>query len=186
MFLCLAVFGFLYSLDAITGTDTVVTAACPIARGATIRHDDVVMTKVPASPVTSKALHATAKAVGSIAQHPIETGQPLYAGSIGSAPTVRTGDTVLDITVANSVSGLIPGDMVSLVSAAGCEPDVQERADGQATACTLADHATIMAVKAKQGENGGERDLLTVALNPQSAIRVMKAGESGPIVAVHR
>lgn len=110
----------------------------------------------------------------------------MYAGSIGSAPTVKAGDTVLDIAVANSISDLIPGDTVSLVSSAGCEPDEQEGADGQATACTLADHATIMAAKAKQSGGEDERDLLTVALNPQSAIRVMKAGESGPIVAVHR
>lgn len=185
LFLCLALFGFLYTLDAITGTDTIVTAASSIARGATIQHDDVVMTKAPSSSITGNALHATDEAVGSIAQHPIEAGQPLYAGSIGSAPTVKAGDTVLDIAVANSISDLIPGDTVSLVSSAGCEPDEQEGADGQATACTLADHATIMAAKAKQSGGEDERDLLTVALNPQSAIRVMKAGESGPIVAVH-
>lgn len=190
--LCLALFGFLYTLDAITGTDTIVTATSSIARGATIRHDDVVMTKVPASSITGNALHTIGKAVGSVAQHPIEAGQPLYAGSIGSAPTVKAGDTVLDIAVANSINGLIPGDAVSLVSAVGCEPDAQETQDrengdgNQAAACTLADHATIMATKAKQSGSGDERDLLTVALNPESAIRVMKAGESGPIVAVHR
>lgn len=71
LFLCLALFGFLYTMDAITGTDAIVTAASSIARGATIQHDDVVMTKAPSSSITGNALHATDEAVGSIAQHPI-------------------------------------------------------------------------------------------------------------------
>ena len=186
MFLCLAVFGVLYSLDAITGTDTIVTAATPIARGTTIRHDDVVMMTVPASPVTGKALHTTDKAVGSIAQHPIEAGQPLYAGSVGKTRTITTGDTVLDIAVANSINALIPGDTVSLVSAVGCEPTSQEHDNEQPAACTLASQAMIMETKARQGGNSTEQNLLTVVLDPQSAIRVMKAGESGAIIAVHR
>lgn len=93
---------------------------------------------------------------------------------------------MLDITVANSINALIPGDTVSLVSAVGCEPTSQEHNNEQPAACTLASQAMIMETKTRQDGNSTEQNLLTVALDPQSAIRVMKAGESGAIIAVHR
>lgn len=178
--LCLTVFGFLYSLDAITGTDSIVTATAPITRGATIRRDDVAMTKVPSSSITGNALHATATAVGSIAQHHIETGQPLYDGSIGDAPALAPGHTVLDVAVANNIDTVIAGDIVSLVSAFGCEDGT-----GQDGLCTVAEQATVMKNGITRSTTDGQT-LLSVAITPESAIRVMKAGESGALIAVQR
>ena len=102
------------------------------------------------------------------------------------APTITTGDTELDIAVANSINALIPGDTVSLVSAVVFDPTSQDHYYEQPAACTLASQAMSMETKARQDGNSTERKLLTVALDPQSAIREKTAGESGAIIAVLR
>lgn len=187
--ICMAAFGFLHTLDAITGTDTVVTAVSSIARGATIRQGDVALTRVPASSIANRALHATSEAEGAIAQSHIETGQPLYAADVGNAPSVAPGHTVLDITVANSVDTLISGDIVSLMSSAGC--DRAQPNPAEPVACTLAEHAIVMGTGSNDddehsGQDGHGRGTLSLMLEPTVAMRVMMAAETGVIVAVYR
>ncbi|MBW3094675.1 flagella basal body P-ring formation protein FlgA [Bifidobacterium sp. 64T4] len=187
--ICMAVFGFLHALDAITGTDTVVTAVSSIARGTTIRQGDVALTRVPASPIVNGALHSAAEAEGSIAQSHIEAGQLLYGSSVAKAPTVMPGHTVLEIAVANNVEALIPGDTVSLVSSSGCEPaSGTDAGSAEPAACTLAERATVMEVGRNDDEQIGRergRETLSLIVEPDIAMRVMTAAETGVIVAVH-
>ena len=108
---------------------------------------------------------------------------------MGNAPSVASGHTVLDITVANSVDTLIPGDTVSLMSSAGC--DQAQPNPAEPVACTLAEHAIVMGTGSNDddehsGQGGHGRRTLSLILEPTVAMRVMMAAETGVIVAVYR
>ena len=158
IFACLGMMAMLFVPLSLQRTATVVVTARPVRRGA---------------PIIRDAMHASGEAVGRIAQTDLPAGQPLFPTPARDAPVVPSGHTVLDVMVANGGNMLTAGDTVSLMSSGGCAE--------MAGMCTLADTALVMGLA---NEDQGAR--LTVALPPDAALNVMKAGEVAAIVAVHR
>ena len=80
--------------------------------------------------------------------------------------------------MASSVDDVLAGDQVRLVSAVGCEG-----AD-----CTLAENATVMNVGKPDaiGALGGNDRLVSFAMPPEAAAKVMELQQAGAIMAVVR
>ncbi|NEG55011.1 SAF domain-containing protein [Bifidobacterium platyrrhinorum] len=205
----------LTSLDAMTSKTTVVVASRDVERGNVIRDGDVRIVEAPYSPVVSGALSDRRDAVGRVAQTDLMAYQPLFPTNARDAPVVPSGMTVLEVRVANDASRLIPGDMVSLVSAVGCGAEVdggndtngdKEDADGGNDAghtgyagtdvtapagtdgvrpCTLAEETLVMA-RAAADEGGSGAAVIPLAMPPDAALRVMASAELGAVVAVMR
>lgn len=173
IFACLGMMAMLFVPLSLQRTATVVVTARPVRRGAVIRSRDVATREVPDSPIIRDAMHASGEAVGRIAQTDLPAGQPLFPTHARDAPVVPSGHTVLDVMVANGGNMLTAGDTVSLMSSGGCAET--------AGMCTLADTALVMGLS-----NEDQGALLTVALPPDAALNVMKAGEVAAIVAAHR
>ena len=173
VFACLSVLVTLSVMTSSQRTTTVIVAAHAIKRGATIRIQDITAMKIPDSAITRDALRSSEEAVGKIAQIDIDTDQPLFPTNARDAPVVPFGHTVLDVTVANGAATLYMGDTVSLMSSMGCEE--------MSGVCTLADTALVMGTA--DDESGA---LLSVALAPDTALKVMEAAELGAIIAVHQ
>ena len=94
------------------------------------------------------------------------------------APVAPTGTTVIEVRLASSVDDVLAGDQVRLVSAVGCEG-----AD-----CTLAENATVMNVGKPDatGALGGNDRLVSFAMPPEAAAKVMELQQAGAIMAVAR
>ncbi len=172
-FACLSVLAVFSVMTSLQHSTTIIVAAHAIKRGETIRSQDIAVMKVPNSPITRNALQSSEEAVGKIAQIDFEANQPLSPTNARDAPVVPSGHTVLDVTVANGKTSLQAGDSVSLMSSVGCE----EVSD----VCTLASKALVMGMA---DDDSGVR--LSVALDPDAALNVMKAAELGAIIAVHQ
>lgn len=120
-----AVFAALCCMLAATATRQVVVAVRPIRRGQTVEAAALRVIEVPASAAFDGALGALEDG-GGIAQVDIAEGQPLYDSMIGAMPAVPEGFTAVEVRLASVATALVPGDEITLASAAGC---ADERAD---------------------------------------------------------
>ena len=116
--------------------------------------------------------------VGKVAQIDIEAADPISTHMARDAPVAPTGTTVIEVRLASSVNDVLAGDQVRLVSAVGCEG-----AD-----CTLAENATVMNVGKPDaiGALGGNDRLVSFAMPPEAAAKVMELQQAGAIMAVVR
>ncbi len=150
---------------------------------------------------------------GNVAQIDITAGQPLFAPMVAATPVAPTGFTVVEVRLASLAGALRPGEEIALASAAGCAdsaPDGMEPADdtaapGQAIgSCTLVSRAVVMALPAREGTYGGFSGsgaapsgssgsgsdayaadaLVSLAMAPADALRVMASQEAGALLAV--
>ena len=172
-------------LNSLVATTDVVVASHGLRRGDVIGADDVTVVVAPHSPVVARAFSQVEDVVGRIAQNDVEPSQPLFPTNARDVPVVPSGRTVLQVGVSNDVSTLVAGDTVRLVSAVGCDTG----ADGgmadestDASSCTLADEALVMA----RARHDGAASVVTMAMAPEAAVRVMASAELGAIVAVIR
>ncbi|WP_181162457.1 MULTISPECIES: SAF domain-containing protein [unclassified Bifidobacterium] len=182
----LAVFVTLSAFKAVTATVSVVVASRSIERGSVIGRKDVTILEVPASQAFAEAMTRTDDAVGLVAQVDIGTNQPLYAPLVRDAPVIPRGRSALEVEVSNDVSMLLPGDVVSLVSAVGCaagQSDILDSPDDQPELCTLTNQALIMG-RAVTEDSGVTT--IEVAVEPDAALRIMESAEAGAIVAVEQ
>ena len=108
----------------------------------------------------------------------IEAADPISTHMARDAPVAPTGTTVIEVRLASSVDDVLAGDQVRLVSAVGCEG-----AD-----CTLAENATVMNVGKPDaiGALGGNDRLVSFAMPPEAAAKVMELQQAGAIMAVVR
>ncbi|MBT1173707.1 SAF domain-containing protein [Bifidobacterium sp. MA2] len=185
----LAVFVTLSSIGAMTATTSVVVASRDIARGSVIRRRDVTMVEVPASAATETALTAIDDVVGSVAQIDIGEHQPMYPSLTRDAPVIPPGRSALELKVSNDVSDLLPGDVISLVSAVGCAPAETAEHLGEVGGeekeglCTLTNQALVMG---RPATSDSGVVTIEVAVEPDAALRVMNSADVGAVVAVQQ
>ena len=160
----LAVLFGIEAVLAVVETEPMVVAARSIRRGDIILAADVQLADMPVS-----------------AAGPSWTGNiedPISTHMARDAPVAPTGTTVIEVRLASSVDDVLAGDQVRLVSAVGCEG-----AD-----CTLAENATVMNVGKPDatGALGGNDRLVSFAMPPEAAAKVMELQQAGAIMAVVR
>ena len=169
----LAVLFGLEAVLAVVETEPMVVAARSIRRGDIILAADVQLADMPVS-----AAGNIEDVVGKVAQIDIEAADPISTHMARDAPVAPTGTTVIEVRLASSVDDVLAGDQVRLVSAVGCEG-----AD-----CTLAENATVMNVGKPDatGALGGNDRLVSFAMPPEAAAKVMELQQAGAIMAVVR
>ena len=162
----LAVLFGLEAVLAVVETEPMVVAARSIRRGDIILAADVQLADMPVSAAGPSWTGNIEDVVGKVAQ------------MARDAPVAPTGTTVIEVRLASSVDDVLAGDQVRLVSAVGCEG-----AD-----CTLAENATVMNVGKPDaiGALGGNDRLVSFAMPPEAAAKVMELQQAGAIMAVVR
>ena len=168
----LAVLFGLEAVLAVVETEPMVVAARAIRRGDIILAADVQLADMPVSAAGPSWTGNIEDVVGKVAQIDIEAADPISTHMARDAPVAPTGTTVIEVRLASSV------DQVRLVSAVGCEG-----AD-----CTLAENATVMNVGKPDatGALGGNDRLVSFAMPPEAAAKVMELQQAGAIMAVVR
>ncbi|MBT1163499.1 SAF domain-containing protein [Bifidobacterium felsineum] len=183
----------LFALETVTAhiaTVPVVVATRHIAHGSTIGLSDMAIRYFPPSAASDSMLSSVDDVVGHIAHIDITVGDPILAHMARTAPVVPEGTTVIEVRLTSSVDELLAGDTVQLVSALGCETDAagtNEDDDSNAdhAHCVLADAALVMGInKTADTSYTDGRQLVSFAMDPDAAARVMRHQESGPIMAV--
>ena len=171
----LAVLFGLEAVLAVVETEPMVVAARSIRRGDIILAADVQLADMPVSAAGTGNIEDV---VGKVAQIDIEAADPISTHMARDAPVAPTGTTVIEVRLASSVDDVLAGDQVRLVSAVGCEG-----AD-----CTLAENATVMNVGKPDatGALGGNDRLVSFAMPPEAAAKVMELQQAGAIMAVVR
>ena len=169
----LAVLFGLEAVLAVVETEPMVVAARSIRRGDIILAADVQLADMPVSAAGPSWTGNIEDVVGKVAQIDIEAADPISTHMARDAPVAPTGTTVIEVRLASSVD-----DQVRLVSAVGCEG-----AD-----CTLAENATVMNVGKPDatGALGGNDRLVSFAMPPEAAAKVMELQQAGAIMAVVR
>ena len=139
---------------------------------------DVQLADMPVSAAGPSWTGNIEDVVGKVAQIDIEAADPISTHMARDAPVAPTGTTVIEVRLASSVDDVLAGDQVRLVSAVGCEG-----AD-----CTLAENATVMNVGKPDatGALGGNDRLVSFAMPPEAAAKVMELQQAGAIMAVVR
>ena len=165
----LAVLFGLEAVLAVVETEPMVVAARSIRRGDIILAADVQLADMPVSAAGPSWTGNIEDVVGKVAQIDIEAADPISTHMARDAPVAPTGTTVIEV---------LAGDQVRLVSAVGCEG-----AD-----CTLAENATVMNVGKPDatGALGGNDRLVSFAMPPEAAAKVMELQQAGAIMAVVR
>lgn len=155
-----------------------VVAARSIRRGDIILAADVQLADMPVSAIGPSWACNIEDVVGKVAQIDIEAADPISTHMARDAPVAPTGTTVIEVRLASSVDDVLAGDQVRLVSAVGCEG-----AD-----CTLAENATVMNVDKPDttGALGSNDRLVSFAMPPEAAAKVMELQQAGAIMAVVR
>ena len=171
----LAVLFGIEAVLAVVETEPMVVAARSIRRGDIILAADVQLADMP---VSAAGPSWTGNVVGKVAQIDIEAADPISTHMARDAPVAPTGTTVIEVRLASSVDDVLAGDQVRLVSAVGCEG-----AD-----CTLAENATVMNVDKPDttGALGSNDRLVSFAMPPEAAAKVMELQQAGAIMAVVR
>ena len=174
----LAVLFGLEAVLAVVETEPMVVAARSIRRGDIILAADVQLADMPVSAIGPSRAGNIEDVVGKVAQIDIEAADPISTHMARDAPVAPTGTTVIEVRLASSVDDVLAGDRVRLVSAVGCEG-----AD-----CTLAENATVMNVGKPDttGALGGNDRLVSFAMPPEAAAKVMELQQAGAIMAVVR
>ncbi len=173
----LAVLFGLEAVLAVVETEPMVVAARSID-GVTSLAADVQLADMPVSAAGPSWTGNIEDVVGKVAQIDIEAADPISTHMARDAPVAPTGTTVIEVRLASSVDDVLAGDQVRLVSAVGCEG-----AD-----CTLAENATVMNVGKPDaiGALGGNDRLVSFAMPPEAAAKVMELQQAGAIMAVVR
>lgn len=170
----------LFGLEAVLSTvETMpmVVASRAISRGSTITDADVALADVPLSAIGPSMAQTVEDVVGKVAQIDIEAEDPISTHMARDAPVAPRGTTVIEVRLASSVEGMMAGDRVKLVSAVGCE----------GRECTLTEDALAMSVgKSGASPFGEDQRLVSFAMRPQAAAKVMELQQAGTIVAVVR
>lgn len=174
----LAVLFGIEAVLAVVETEPMVVAARSIRRGDIILAADVQLADMPVSAAGPSWTGNIEDVVGKVAQIDIEAADPISTHMARDAPVAPTGTTVIEVRLASSVDDVLAGDQVRLVSAVGCEG-----AD-----CTLAENATVMNVGKPDatGALGGNDRLVSFAMPPEAAAKVMELQQAGAIMAVVR
>ena len=169
----LAVLFGLEAVLAVVETEPMVVAARSIRRGDIILAADVQLADMPVSAAGPSWTGNIEDVVGKV-----EAADPISTHMARDAPVAPTGTTVIEVRLASSVDDVLAGDQVRLVSAVGCEG-----AD-----CTLAENATVMNVGKPDttGALGGNDRLVSFAMPPEAAAKVMELQQAGAIMAVVR
>ena len=156
----LAVLFGIEAVLAVVETEPMVVAVRSIRRGDIILAADVQLADMPVSAAGPSWTGNIEDVVGKVAQIDIEAADPISTH------------------LASSVDDVLAGDQVRLVSAVGCEG-----AD-----CTLAENATVMNVGKPDaiGALGGNDRLVSFAMPPEAAAKVMELQQAGAIMAVVR
>ena len=172
----LAVLFGLEAVLAVVETEPMVVAARSIRRGDIILAADVQLADMPVSAAGPSWTGNIEDVVGKVAQIDIEAADPISTHMARDAPVAPTGTTVIEVRLASSVDDVLAGDQVRLVSAVGCEG-----AD-----CTLAENATVMNVGKPDaiGALGGNDRLVSFAMPPEAAAKVMELHVAGAFLAV--
>ncbi|MBT1173936.1 flagella basal body P-ring formation protein FlgA [Bifidobacterium sp. LC6] len=207
----LAVLFALQTVTSLIATVPVVVASHTIKRGSTIKTADVMIRHIPPRAVSDSMLSSIEEVTGRIAYIDIADGDPVLQQMAHDAPVVPQGATVLDVQLTSVARGLTTSDHVQLVSAMGCQSTQNSRNDSQsnnaqkspadtadasaspdtaddsavAENCVLADDAMVMGISttADSSYNDG-RQLVSFAMPPDAAARVLQFQEAGAIVAV--
>ena len=169
----------LFGLEAVlVETEPMVVAARSIRRGDIILAADVQLADMPVSAIGPSWACNIEDVVGKVAQIDIEAADPISTHMARDAPVAPTGTTVIEVRLASSVDDVLAGDQVRLVSAVGCE----------APNCTLAENATVMNVDKPDttGALGSNDRLVSFAMPPEAAAKVMELQQAGAIMAVVR
>lgn len=174
----LAVLFGIEAVLAVVETEPMVVAARLIRRGDIILAADVQLADMPVSAIGPSWACNIEDVVGKVAQIDIEAADPISTHMARDAPVAPTGTTVIEVRLASSVDDVLAGDQVRLVSAVGCEG-----AD-----CTLAENATVMNVDKPDttGALGSNDRLVSFAMPPEAAAKVMELQQAGAIMAVVR
>ena len=183
----LAVLFGLEAVLAVVETEPMVVAARSIRRGDIILAADVQLADMPVSAAGPSWTGNIEDVVGKVAQIDIEAADPISTHMARDAPVAPTGTTVIEVRLASSVDDVLAGDQVRLVSAVGCEgadctPAVSTGGG------TLAENATVMNVGKPDaiGALGGNDRLVSFAMPPEAAAKVMELQQAGAIMAVVR
>ena len=165
----LAVLFGLEAVLAVVETEPMVVAARSIRRGDIILAADVQLADMPVSAIGPSWACNIEDVVGKVAQIDIEAADPI---------STHMARDVIEVRLASSVDDVLAGDQVRLVSAVGCEG-----AD-----CTLAENATVMNVDKPDttGALGSNDRLVSFAMPPEAAAKVMELQQAGAIMAVVR
>lgn len=174
----LAVLFGLEAVLAVVETEPMVVAARSIRRGDIILAADVQLADMPVSAAGPSWTGNIEDVVGKVAQIDIEAADPISTHMARDAPVAPTGTTVIEVRLASSVDDVLAGDQVRLVSAVGCEG-----AD-----CTLAENATVMNVGKPDatGALGGNDRLVSFAMPPEAAAKVMELQQAGAMILKYR
>lgn len=116
----MAVFFALQSISSSIATKSAVVTTHAIKRGQTIRADDLKTVRVADSPALANVFSANDDVKGLVAQVDIEMGSVIARPMARASPVIGHGLTAIDVKVSGSLSGLVPGDKISLVGSAGC------------------------------------------------------------------
>ncbi|WP_226803233.1 flagella basal body P-ring formation protein FlgA [Bifidobacterium cebidarum] len=183
----LAVLFALGTVTAYIATVPVVVAIRHISRGSTVNPTDVAVRHFPPSVVSDSMIGAVDDAAGRIASIDITNGDPILTHMTRAAPMVPAGSTVMDVQLTSSIDELVVGDTVQLVSAFGCGTDADRTITNEikGDSCILADDALVMGISTTADSSYADgRQLVSFAMAPDAAARVMQLQEAGAIVAV--
>lgn len=101
---------------AMVPTRMIAVAAAGIPRGTMIEASQVVMRAVPDDASFEHAFERTEMVLGLVAAVDIPAGQPLFPSMVRDPPSAPAGETIVAVPLASSGGGLLPGDMVRLLS----------------------------------------------------------------------
>ncbi|MFT8592393.1 MAG: SAF domain-containing protein [Bifidobacterium sp.] len=191
----------------------VVVAARNVARGATLRAEDLGIVKVPDSAMTPHFILSIGAAEGRQSQTELKTGQPLVDGSIKDSPGIASGRTSIQIRLASVPAQIATGDSVRLVSSGTCSSrstteDAQHEGNDLngldesssndesnsvlEPLCVLADEAQVLQIAEKSNEtllnsitsNREEETAVIFCVSPEEAMAILRQQEQAPILAV--
>ena len=154
----LAVLFGLEAVLAVVETEPMVVAARSIRRGDIILAADVQLADMPVSAAGPSWTGNIEDVVGKVAQIDIEAADPISTHMARDAPVAPTGTTVIEVRLASSVDDV------------------------------LAENATVMNVGKPDatGALGGNDRLVSFAMPPEAAAKVMELQQAGAIMAVVR
>lgn len=182
-------FAALQSVRLSFATQPVVVVTQTIARGNTIERETVALRNVSFDDSLRGAFHSIDDAVGSIAQVDIPKNDVLMGAMARDAPTVPQGHTSIEVRLASSADGLLPGDKVTLsgamASVADMQPDiadVHESPDDplDARLRTLSSNALLTAKPSKDTQGN---ITAIFAMPPEEAAVVLQAQACSAVIA---
>lgn len=184
----LAVFAALQSVRLTVATQPIVLVTRAIARGNTITRQALALREIPYDKALQGAFHTLDDAAGAIAQVDIAQDDILMPAMARASPTVPQGYTGIEVRLASAADDMLPGDQVTLSSAAALGSGMPNTPDGSGSSPedsgvylhTLCPRALMTGKPAKDAQGN---TTVVFAMPPGEAAAVLQAQEYSAIIA---